>query len=108
MRLLLRQGVNVNAQGVFGTAFQAALVPIDHHLYCNPLKRNSPYIAEILLGHGADITANVPNSKYGDALRAAKELWKDGGANLARFMKLLELRESKGCQSGTHENGLQV
>ena len=34
-------------------------------------QKNILYTAEILLDYGADVTACVPDSKYGDALSAA-------------------------------------
>ena len=96
--LLLEEGADVNAQGgLYGTALQAALVEGNHRRYIFDRKKNSLYLAEILLDHGADTMAYVPNSKYGDALTAAKELWRHDKTNFVKFMKLLE---SKGRKEG--------
>ena len=106
IQFLLDKGADVHAQGgKYGNALQAALVVVLHDL--RHLK--SPlHTAEILLDHGADITAYVAGSPHGDALSAAKELWKDDKDSLAKFMKLLELKGWKEGKSGTDENGPQV
>ena len=90
VQLLLDNGAEVDAPcGGFGTVLQATLVPDDRL----PSKVNHALrIVEALLDHGADITAYVPGSRYGDALTAAKALWKDAPDHLTRFMELLESR----------------
>ena len=93
IQFLLDKGADIHMQGgIYGTALQAALVPhrgnLDRLDY-NDLK-NSLRTAKILLDHGADVTVNVPDSKYGDALSAAEKLWEDDKVNLPKFMKLLE------------------
>ena len=106
MRLLLDKGADVNAQGGrYGNALQAALVPPDIVLRES---KNPLHTAEILLDHGADITAYVAGSPHGDGLSAAKELWKHDKGSLAMFMKLLELKGWKEGKSGADENGSQV
>ena len=97
MKLLLAAGANVNARGGrYGTALQATLAPApegDEHL---PAVRKNEFTVfdalELLLSHGADIAAYVEGSAYGDALTAAKEVWKDNAEALCRFMKLVEAR----------------
>ena len=107
MRLLLDHGADVNARGgKFGTALQAALVPAgkvgDPTQAALRMARihSALHMVEILLDHGADITAHVPDSEYGDVLGAAKELWRHDCTNLARFMKLLEARGVEGGRIG--------
>ena len=101
MRLLLDEGVDINAQGgEYGTALQAALKPSG--IYRRT--KNELYTAEVLLDHGADVTAYVPGSKYGDVLSAAKEIWKDNEIRLAKFMKLLEEKGWKGDRLGTPQS----
>ena len=96
-KLLLDKGADVNAQGgKYGTALQAALTPIskgDLSFSTQPkiLDKIFP-IVELLLDHGADLIAYVPNSENGDALTAAKQLWEDDSDTLAQFMKLLKSR----------------
>ena len=105
--LLLRQGVDINAQGgVYGTALQGTLAAggqgdLDY-LFPQVL-----HLSEILLDHGADVTAYVPGSKYGDAVSAAKDVWKDHKANLKRLMRLFESRGWKEGGLGATENGSQ-
>ena len=65
-------------------------------------------MAEILVDHWADVTAYVADSEYGDALSAAKELWRHDLSSLARFMKLLELNVWKEGKSGSDEDRPQV
>ena len=104
IHLILDMGADVNTRGGrLGTALQAILEP-DKEARSTTL--NVLCIVELLLDHGADITVNVPSSKYGDALAAAKELWKHEPANLARFMELLESRGWKEGElsSGTEEH----
>ena len=62
-------------------------------------------MAEILVDYGAEATAYVADSEYGDALSAAKELWRHDPCSLARFMKLLELNGWKEGKSGSDEDG---
>lgn len=62
----------------------------------------------MLLDHGANFTAYVPDSKYGNALSAANELWRHDEVSLSRSMKLLESKGWKGSKSGAGENGAQV
>ena len=96
VKVLLGRGADVNAQGgKYGTALQAALAPApadDKRLQ----RRKNPYtpfdVLEMLLDHGADITAYVQDSEYGDALTAAQQLWKDDPEALDRLMKLFESR----------------
>ena len=95
VRLLLDKGADINARGgKYGTALQAVFAPADTPYSATPL-----HAAEVLLAHGADFTAHVPGSEFGDALSAAKECWKYEGTNLARFMKLLEARGWKGDEA---------
>ena len=102
IQLLLDKGADVNAQGgVYGTALQAALRTVRPSRQLPPI--DQLHMAKILLDHGADFTAHVPNSKYGDALSAAKELWKNDEAKLASFMKLLKSKGWKEDRSGTTE-----
>ena len=106
IQLLLDRGADVNAQGgEYGNALQAALEPPKILLLES---KNPLHTAEILLDHGADITAYVAGSPHGDASSAAKELWKHNKYSLARFMKLLELKGWKEGKSGADENGSQV
>ena len=106
--LLLEKGVDVNAQGgKYGTALQAALTTISKDDLNRSTKQKVSSdifpVVELLLDHGADITAYVPNSEGGDALTAAKLLWKDDNDTLAQFMKLLK---SRGWKEGeSDENG---
>ena len=105
IQLLLDKGADVNAQGgMYGNALQAALVGVSHSRWDN----NQLHTAKILLDHGADVTAYVADSPYGDALSAAKERWRYDEGNLARFMKLLELKGWKEEKSGSDENGPRV
>ena len=105
IQLLLDKGADVNAQGgMYGNALQAALVGTPHSRWDN----NPLHTAKILLDHGADVTAYVADSPYGDALSAAKELWRYDKGNLARFMELLELNGWKEEKSGSDENGPRV
>ena len=107
MQFLLDKGVDVNAQGgKYGTALQAALV-IDLGPYYMRFK-NPFHTARILLDHGADVTAYVAGSPHGDALSAAKALWRHNERSLANFMKLLKLKGWKEDKSGPDENGPQV
>ena len=105
MKFLLDKGADIHAQGGrYGTALLAALVPTVYPVRCD-LK--DPFeMAEVLLDHGADITADIPDSKYGNALSAVKQLWRHDEVYLARFMKLLELKGWMGGRSGTNENGV--
>ena len=75
IRLLLDNGADVHAQGgIYGTALQAALAP-------NEEKRDAAIIilsaVQLLLDYGADSSTYVPESEFGDALTAARRLWKD-------------------------------
>ena len=104
MKILLDRGADVNARGgIYGTALQAALAPTGFRFY-NHLK-NALYTAEILLDYGADSTAHVDKSKYGDALSAGKELWKHDGTNLTRFKKLVKWHMMKHGTADTGKNG---
>ena len=108
IQFLLDKGADVNAQGgIYGTALQAALV-IDHFSIYHGRHKNTFHTAKILLDHGADVTAYVADSPHGDALSAAKERWRGNKGDLARFMKLLELKGWKEGKSGSDENGPQV
>ena len=101
VRLLLNKGANVNAQGgVYGTALQAAVATP----FPDDRSNDALHIAEILLDHGADPTTYVPGSKYGDALSAAKRLWRHHDFYLARFIKLLESKGWKRSGLDIHEN----
>ena len=104
MQILLDRGADVNAQGgIYGTVLQAALAPTSFRFY-NHLK-NALYTAEILLDYGADPTAHVDKSKYGDASSAGKELWKHDEKNLKRFEKLVEWHTMKDDTADTGKNG---
>ena len=107
IQFLLDKGADVNAQGgIYGTALQAALViDLEPHYRRHKYPLNT---AKILLDHGADVTAYVAGSPHGDALSAAKALWRDDEGNLAEFMKLLESKGWKEGESESDENGLQV
>ena len=96
-KLLLDSGVDVNTQsGKYGTALQAALTPISKGDLSFSTQQKIPGkvfpVVELLLDHGADLIAYVPNSENGDALTAAKQLWEDDSDTLAQFMKLLKSR----------------
>ena len=108
VQLLLARGADVNAQGgMYGTALQAAFAPPHRGIYKDAL-----HIAKVLLDHGADVTAYVPDSRYGDALSAATELFGGelfgGDKKLVEFMKLLEEKGWKGDRLGTHKKGPRV
>ena len=93
MHLLLDKGANVGARGgEYGTALQAALAPSSTWKETAEVLR----AVEFLLDNGADITTNVPDSKYGNAVNAAKELWKVDKYNFHAFMERLESRGLKG------------
>ena len=75
VQLLLDKGANVCSQsGKYGTALQAVLAPGPTHGLYRKDEFDVCEIAKLLVGRGADIAAYVPDSKYGDALTAAKEL----------------------------------
>ena len=89
IRLLLDKGANIHAQGgKYGTALQAALAP-------GLIKSDILPVVELLLDYGADIMTYVPDSEYGNALTAAKQIWKQDKHNLDLFMKLLSSRGLK-------------
>ena len=99
MQALLDKGADVNAQGgAYGTALQAAVV---ENMYPKGFKKDSLSVAEILLDHGADVTAYVPDSVYGDALGAAEERWEDD----EDFAKFINLLESKGWECTWMDGG---
>ena len=58
-------------------------------------------VLELLLDNGADITAYVQGSKYGDAPTAAYQLWKDDIYALSWFLALLESRGWKEGETAT-------
>ena len=97
---LLSRGANVNAQGgKYGTALQATLAPApagDERLTLQKHQYVTFDVLELLLDHGADITAYVEDSEFGDALTAAKQVWKSDKEALNRFMKLWESGKRKG------------
>ena len=103
MQLLLDKGADIGARGgEYGSVLQAALAP-----YPSAWKEPAQVFSaiEFLLDHGADITTYVPDSKYGNALNAAKELWKADRHNRNAFMVRLESRGLKGLGDGTHGSG---
>ena len=88
--------------GKYGTELQAAVAPADEVDHDNdsenpwkkPPKHTIFQVVQLLLQRGEDIKETVKSSKYGDALTAAKHLWKDDEAALAEFNKLVESHES--------------
>ena len=116
VKLLLDKGAHVNTRGgKYGTALQAVLAPLPTKtsdlVYVSPSwksLRHVSVIVEMLLDRGADITAYVEDSEYGDALTAAKELWKDDGATLLEFMNLLKSHGWTGSESPSKDNVLSA
>ena len=100
---LLSNGANVNARvGKYGTALQAALAPAPEDNKKLRVQKNqySTFdVLELLLDNGADITAYVEDSEFGDALTAAKHSWKNDKESLDRFMKHWESGKRKGGQT---------
>ena len=118
---LLSNGANVNARvGKYGTALQAALAPAPEDNERLRLQRNQERlrlqenqerlrlqknqyatfdVLELLLDNGADITAYVEDSEFGDALTAAKHIWKNDKEALDRFMKHWKSGKRKGGQT---------
>ena len=119
VKLLLSRGADVNSRGgKYGTALQAALAVASigegyrtnkyTELCVTPKKASWEEsedarfsVLEVLLDNGADITAYVQGSKYGDAPTAAYQLWKDDIDALSWFMALLESRGWKEGDTAT-------
>ena len=102
IQLLLDNGADVNIQGgEFGTAFQTALAP--GFTYRNVKQIFT--VVELLLDHGADVMTYVPGSKYGNALTAAKHLWRGDRYSFDAFKKILASRgwEGDGAESDEAE-----
>ena len=98
IRLQLNEGANAHARGgKYGTALQAVLAPDFVNWTWRTRDPTSVFsLVELLLDHGADITAYVPESEYGDALTAAKQLWKHDSDRLGALIELLASRGQKG------------
>ena len=93
VELLLDKGANVCFQGgEYGTALQAALAPGPTHSWHRKDEFYVFDIAKLLVDRGADIAAYVPDSKYGDALTAAKL----SGRHSYTLDDLLALRRGNG------------
>lgn len=78
---------------------QAAVAHITENCAFTQSGGDSLSRAEILLNHGADATAYVPGSKYGNALTAVNDIYKHDEVTYARFMKLLGLEGEKEISS---------
>ena len=99
MESLLGRGADVDARGGrYGTALQATIASIpdnDFYLHFRATEEiKGPPIAvlKLLLAHGADVTAHVEGSEYGDALTAAKHVYKNDQETLDWLVKYLESR----------------
>ena len=122
VKLLLSRGADVNSRGgKYGTALQAALAvaspgkrrlinKYDTELWESPNLEEGSWeeseearfaVLELLLDNGADITAYVQGSKYGDAPTAAYQLWEDDIDALSWFLALLESRGWKEGETAT-------
>ena len=102
VKLLLGRGADINARGgKYGTALQAAVAPALESKIPEKNQYTTFEVLELLLDHGADITAYVQDSEYGDAITAAKQVWKNDTEALNRFMKLAESRGWKGGEPAT-------
>ena len=108
---LLDKKADVNAQGgKYGTALQAVFAPAEACM--NDLQ--SPKTPEnifrsfgLLLDHGADFTTYTADSKYGSAVAAAQELWKNDGTSLSQFVKYVQVLESRGAE-GAKETSQEI
>ena len=106
VRLLLSKGANVHARGgKYGTVLQAALAPKRWKL--TEPNRVFP-VVELLLDHGADITIHAPDSKYRDALTAARQLWKKDRDSFDALLKLLISRGWEGDEAESLSDNTEV
>ena len=102
IQLLLDKGADVNAQGgIYGTSLQAALAPDEDEFEPRGRKTLKEIfsVTELLLDRGAVITTYVPDSKYGNALNAVKQLWEEDRDSLDGLMKILASRGWNGDEA---------
>ena len=108
IKKLLEKKADVNAQGgKYGTALQAVFAPAEA---CNQSSKTLHNIFRsfgLLLDHGADITTYTTYSKYGSAVAAAQELWKNDDPSLSQFVKYVQVLESRGAE-GAKETSQEI
>ena len=111
IKKLLDKKADVNAQGgKYGTALQAVFAPAEacmNDLQSSKTPENIFRSFGLLLDHGADITTYTADSKYGSALAAAQELWKNDGTSLSQFVKYVQVLESRGAE-GAEETSQEI
>ena len=111
IKKLLDMNADVNAQGgKYGTALQAIFAPAEacmNDLQSSKTPENIFRSFGLLLDHGADITTYTADSKYGSAVAAAQELWKNDGISFSQFVKYVQVLESRGAE-GAEETSQEI
>lgn len=99
VKLLLKEGADVNAPGgKYGMPLQAALTTVEENSGSGRDRKTPENIfrlIDFLLEKGADITAFVTGSKYGNAVTAAQELWKDDSPNFTKLVQRFDKEQAK-------------